>query len=130
MQAAEARKERRIEQIERNRKESKLADDLPTPKRLLDVVDYEPNPQLVQTKKKAVKKTPGAKRKAEGEEGSKKSLRAIPKTKRTKIPGTPLQRFKQQTKDRKKELHIARKKIDAELKQIEKDLGVFKRSKK
>lgn len=49
------------------------------------------------------------------------------KSPRSPGSGTPLQRFKDQTKLRKKELHIARKKIDKELKVIEKDLGVFKR---
>lgn len=54
---------------------------------------------------------------------------AKPKKPKRKLVGTPLQRFKEQTKDRKRELHKARKEIDKELKAIEKDLGVFKRQK-
>ncbi len=68
-------------------------------------------------------------------ENPSKSKRAIPKAaakpkKKKSSEGTPLQRFKAQTIAKRAALKLERKRIDRDLKAIEKDLGVLKRPKK
>lgn len=41
---------------------------------------------------------------------------------------SPLQKFREQTAQKRKDLKQARKKIDADLRAVEKDLGVLKRA--
>ena len=53
----------------------------------------------------------------------------VPKKPKKPKSLTPLQKFRLQTISKRKDLKIARKKIDQDLKAIERDLGVLKRPK-